>query len=84
MNSIKRSAITENLVNNQSCAKSFNLETFKILKICYTVLDLVKMEAICILNIKPTLLGKNILTKMLLCLLNAYFGVYMFVQLALK
>ena len=43
------------LVNNQSCAENFNLEIFKIIKSCCNVFDLVKMEAICILNRKPIL-----------------------------
>ena len=55
LNAIKRSAITEHLVLNHSCAENFKLERFKIIKTCYNVFDLIKMEAICILNRKPTL-----------------------------
>ena len=55
LNAIKRSAITEHLVLNHICAQNFNLERFKIIKTCYNVYDLIKMEAICILNRKPTL-----------------------------
>ena len=55
MNAIKRSAIAEQLVNNQSWPENFNLERFKIIKSSYNVFGLVKMEAICILNRKPTL-----------------------------
>ena len=55
LNAIKRSAITEHLVSNHICAQNFNLERFKIIKTCYNVYDLIKMEAICILNRKPTL-----------------------------
>ena len=43
------------MVNNQSCAENFNLERFKIIKSCYNVFDLVRMEAICILNRKHAL-----------------------------
>ena len=55
MNTIKRSAIAEHLVNNQSCAENFNLEKLQIIKSCCNVFDLVKMEAICILYRKPNL-----------------------------
>ena len=55
MNAIKISAIAKNLVKNQSCVENFNLERFKIIKSFYNVFDLLKMEAICILNRKPTL-----------------------------
>ena len=52
MNAVKRSAIAEHLVNNQSCIENLNLERFKILKSCCIISNLVKMEAICILNRK--------------------------------
>ena len=55
LNAIKRSAIAEHLVLNHSCAENFNFERFKIIKTCNSVYDLIKMEAICILNRKPTL-----------------------------
>ena len=45
MNTIKRSAIKELLVNNQSC-ENLDLERFKIIKSCYNVFGLVKMEAL--------------------------------------
>ena len=60
MKSIKRSPIAEHLVKNLSCAENFNLERFKIIKSCYNVFDLVKMEAICILNRKPTLCRQKV------------------------
>ena len=55
INAIKISAIAKNLVNNQSCDEKFKLEKFMIIKSCYNVFDLVKMEVICILNRKSAL-----------------------------
>ena len=55
VNAMKRSAIAEHLVNNHNCAENFSVERFKIIKNCGNVFDLIKMEAICILNRKPTL-----------------------------
>ena len=46
IDAIKRSAIAEHLVNNQSFAKSFNLKISNTVKSCYNVFDLFKMEAI--------------------------------------
>ena len=37
---IKGSAIAKHFVNNQNCAKNFNLENFKITENCYNVLCL--------------------------------------------
>ena len=54
-NAVKKSAIAEHLVNNQSFSESFDLKRFKIIKSYCKVFDFVKMEAICILNRKPTL-----------------------------
>ena len=45
----KRSSIAEHLVNNSTCANRYNLNTFKIIKNCSNVFDLIKLEAICIL-----------------------------------
>ena len=45
-------SIAENLVNNQSCAESFNFERFKAIKSFKKYLDLSKMEAIYVLNKK--------------------------------
>ena len=55
MNAVKRSSIAEHLVNNQSFAEIFNLDRFRVIKSCVNNFDLIKMEAICILNGKPTL-----------------------------
>ena len=55
MNAIKRSTFAERLVKNKSCVKNFKLERFKIIKCCYNVFDLLKLEAICILKRKITL-----------------------------
>ena len=46
MSAIKRSAVAKHMVNNQSCAENFNLDRFEITKSCYSVFDLLKMEAI--------------------------------------
>ena len=43
MNAIKRSAIAENLVKNQSCAKNSNLERFKIIKSCCNFMTRLKL-----------------------------------------
>ena len=59
LNAIKRSAIAEHLVLNHSCAENFNLERFKIIKSCNSVYDLIKIEAICILNRKPKVCRQN-------------------------
>ena len=34
LNAVKRSAIAEHLVKYQSCAEKFNLDMFKIIKLC--------------------------------------------------
>ena len=59
LNVIKISVVGERLVNNQSFAENFSLERSKIFKSCFNVVDLVKMESICILNRKPTLCGQK-------------------------
>ena len=38
-----------------SCANNYNIDRFKIIKICSNVFDLIKLEAICILLRKPVL-----------------------------
>ena len=55
MIAINRSAIAEQLVNNQSWAENLNFERLKIIKNSYNVFYLVKTEAICTLNRKPVL-----------------------------
>ena len=55
LNSFKRSSIAEHLVNNSTCANSYNLNKFKIIKTCSNVFDLIKLKAICILLRKPVL-----------------------------
>ena len=52
---MKRSSIAEHLVKNPDCSKKFGLERFKIIKNCYNISDLIKLEAICILLRKPKL-----------------------------
>ena len=51
----KSFAIAEHLVNNLDCASKYNLKRFKIIKNCFNISDLVKLEAICILSRKPKL-----------------------------
>ena len=55
INASKRSAISEHLVNNLDCASNYNLKRFKIVKNCFHISDLIKLEAICILLRKPKL-----------------------------
>ena len=55
LNASKRSSVAEKLVNNLTCANSYNLNRFKIAKIYSSVFDLTKLEAICILLWKPVL-----------------------------
>ena len=55
INASKRSANAEHLVNNLDCASNYNLKRFKIIKNCFNISDLVKLEAICILSRKPKL-----------------------------
>lgn len=66
MNTIKRSTIAKHFVNNQSFSKNFSLERFKTIKDCYNVFDLVKIEAICIFNRKPTTLRRKKLNSVAL------------------
>ena len=54
-NAIKRSSISEHLVNNPLCGKSYNEKMFKIMRSCTNILDLVKIEAIYIHLNKPEL-----------------------------
>ena len=49
LNASKCSSIAEHLVINSTCAKSYNLNRFKIVKTCSNVFDLIKLESICIL-----------------------------------
>ena len=55
LNASKRSSITELLVNNSTCANSYNINRFKIIKTCSNVFDLVKLEVICTFIMKPVL-----------------------------
>ena len=43
------------LINNPTCANSYNMNKFKIIKTCNNVFNLIKLEAICILFTKPVL-----------------------------
>ena len=51
----KRSAIAEHLVNNSNCESNYNLNRFKIIKSCFSISDLIKLKAVCILIRKPKL-----------------------------
>ena len=73
MNAIKGSAIAEHLVNNQCCAENFNFKRFNTIESCYNVFDLFKIEAICILNIKPTLCRQKYFDYSVFYLVNALF-----------
>ena len=42
-----------------TCANSYNLSRFNIIKTCSNVFDLIKLEAICILLRKPILRKKK-------------------------
>ena len=55
INAAKRSAISEHLINNASCAEKYNISMFSILKQCANKFDLIKMEAILIHLYKPDL-----------------------------
>ena len=48
VNASKRSAISEHLVNNSHCASNYSLNRFKIIKNCFSISVLIKLEAICI------------------------------------
>ena len=54
-NASKRSAIAKHLINNGNCASNYNLNRFKVIKNCFCITDLIKLEAICILIRKPKL-----------------------------
>ena len=51
----KRSTIAEHLVNNSDCASNYNLNRYKIIKNCFRISDLIKVEAVYILIRKPIL-----------------------------
>ena len=55
VNASKISANTEHLVNKSDCASNYNLKRFKTIKNCFSISDLIKLEAICILMRKPKL-----------------------------
>ena len=55
VNTLKRSAIAEHLVNNPDCTSNYNFKIFKNIKNCYSIFNLNKLEAICILLRKPKL-----------------------------
>ena len=55
VNASKTSAIAEHLVNNSNCASNYNLNIFKIIKICFCISYLIKLETMCILIRKPKL-----------------------------
>ena len=41
LNASKRSSIAEHLVNNQTCANSYNINRFKVIKTCSNIFDLI-------------------------------------------
>ena len=49
VNTSKISAIAERVVHNLDSASSYNLKRFKIIKNCFIIFDLFKLEAICII-----------------------------------
>ena len=55
VNASKRSANAENLIINSNCASNYNLNRFKIIKNCFIISNLIKLEAVCILIRKPKL-----------------------------
>ena len=52
---LKHFSIAEHLVNYPTCANSYNIDRFEIIKNCNNVFDLIKLLAICILLRKPYL-----------------------------
>ena len=59
LNVSKRSSIAEHLVNNPTCANSYNMNRLEIIKTYNNVFDLIKLEVICILLRKLVLCKKN-------------------------
>ena len=57
---MKRSVISENLVNNPICGKIYNESRFSILRKCYNKYDLRKLKVILIKTDKPKLKNKTI------------------------
>ena len=55
INAAKRSAISEHLINNVNCAKTYNISMFSCMKQCANKYDLIKMEAILIHLHRPEL-----------------------------
>ena len=45
-NAMKRSSISEDLIKNPNCGKSYNVMKFRILRSCNNIYDLIKIEAI--------------------------------------
>ena len=58
LNASKRSSVAEKLVNNLTCANSYNLNIFRLIKTFSNVFDLVKLKAICFL-LKNSVLCKQ-------------------------
>ena len=77
VNATKRSTIAENLENNIDCESNFNLKIFKVIKNCFHISDLIKLEAICIL-LKKTLncVNLKILIKIFRCFYNFFIICY--------
>ena len=59
VNASKWSAIAEHLINNTNCASNYNMNRFKYIKNCFSISDLIKLEAICILLRKPKLCNQK-------------------------
>ena len=55
VNESKIPAISEHLVYNSDCASSYNFNRFKTIKNYFSISDMIKLEAICILIRKPKL-----------------------------
>ena len=63
----KRSADAENLIDNLDCASNYNFKRFKIIKNCYRVLGLIKLETVCFLLRKLKFENIKILIILFLC-----------------
>ena len=46
LNASKRSSIAQHLINNPTCAKSYNINRFKIIKTCNNGFDLIVVSTL--------------------------------------
>ena len=58
-NAMKKSALSENLVNNTCCRNNFDISKFSIMRQCSNTLELIRLEAIQIHLNKPNLCKKK-------------------------